>query len=72
MIIDRLKTLIKKIAITVASLLLYLPIIGGILAPMVLIIGIDLYVSWLFIGYNSTDWTWAYYIIDPVLLPFLI
>jgi len=72
MIIDLLKTILKKIAIGITSLFIYLPIIGGILAPMLLIIGIDLYISWMLIGYSYTYWTWAYYIIHPSLIPFII
>ena len=72
MTIEILKTVLKKITIGIASIFVYLPIIGGILAPMALIIGIDLYISWRIIGYNYTDWTWAYYLINPLLIPFII
>ena len=72
MTIEILKTVLKKITIGIASIFVYLPIIGGILAPMALIIGIDLYISWLLIGYNYTDWTWAYYLINPLLIPIII
>lgn len=72
MTIELLKTVLKKITIGIASIFVYLPILGGILAPMGLIIGIDLYISWILIGYSYTDWTWAYYLIKPSLIPILI
>jgi len=67
-----LKTVLKKLTIGIASIFVYLPIIAGILAPMGLIIGIDLYISWILIGYSYNDWTWAYYLINPSLIPIII
>ena len=72
MTIELLKNVLKKITIGIVSIFVYLPIIGGILAPMVLIIGIDLYISWRLIGHNYTDWTWAYFLINPLLIPIII
>ncbi len=72
MTIEILKTVLKKITIGIASIFVYLPVIGGILAPMALIIGIDFYISWKLIGYSYTDWTWAYYLINPLLIPIII
>ena len=67
-----LKTILKKVLVGIASIFLYLPIIVGILAPMVGMIGITVYFSWLIIGYNLTSWTWAYYLIPPTLIPIII
>lgn len=72
MIIEILKTILKKITIGIISIFVYLPIIVGILAPMVVIIGINLYFSWLIIGFNFTSWMWAYYLIPPILIPLVI
>jgi len=72
MIIERLKTVLKKIIAGTVSIFVYLPIIGGILAPMALIIGIDLYLSWRLIGYDYANWTWAYYLIPSTLIPIII
>ncbi len=72
MTIEILKTVLKKITIGIASIFVYLPVIGGILAPMALIIGIDFYFSWKLIGYSYAHWTWAYFLINPLLIPIII
>ena len=72
MIIEIIKTIMKKTLAGISLIFLYLPIIAGILAPMVIFIGFDVYFSWRIIGYNFTDWTWAYYLIPPILIPFII
>ena len=72
MIIEIIKTILKKVVVGIGLIYLYLPIIAGILAPMLVIIGINMYFSWHIIGYNFTDWTWAYYVIPPTLIPIII
>jgi len=72
MIFEIVKIVLKKIVVGIISIFVYLPIIGGILAPMALIIGINLYISWRLIGYNLIDWTWAYYLINPLFIPLII
>ena len=72
MIIEIIKAILKKVLVGIGFIFLYLPIIVGILAPMVVIIGINVYFSWLIIGYNFTNWTWAYYLIPPILIPIII
>ena len=72
MIIEIIKTIMKKVLAGISLLFLYLPIIAGILAPMAFFIGFDVYFSWQIIGYNFTNWTWAYYLIPPILVPIII
>lgn len=72
MTIEIVKTVLKKIIIGIVSIFLYLPVICGILAPMLLIIGINFYISWKLIGYSYVNWTWAYYLINPSLIPIII
>jgi protein-S-isoprenylcysteine O-methyltransferase Ste14 len=67
-----LHVLIKKIGLSVISFLLLLPIIAGIIAPMLWIIGGFLYLSWILIGANKSYWTWGYILIPPERLPILI
>ncbi|MHA1375596.1 MAG: methyltransferase family protein [Promethearchaeota archaeon] len=73
MIIEIIKTSLKKVLVGIGLIFLYLPIIAGILAPMVVFNTINVYFSWRIIGgYDFTDWTWAYYVIHPILIPIMI
>lgn len=67
-----IKSILKRFSLVITSIFLYLPVIAGILIPMVLILGIDMYISWRLIGYSFTSWTWAYYIIPSHLIPLII
>ena len=67
-----LRIIVEKLICGISFIILYLPITLGILAPMIVLMGWDFYISWLIIGYNFTSWTWYYYLIPPGLLPFYI
>jgi protein-S-isoprenylcysteine O-methyltransferase Ste14 len=67
------RNLLEKIIGGITFIILYIPIILGILAPMFILVGLDLYFSWYLIGSTLTDWTWYYYLIPPdFLLLFII
>jgi len=67
-----LRIVVEKLIGGISFIILYIPIILGILAPMIVLIGWDLYISWNIIGSSFTSWTWYYYLIPPGLLPFYI
>ena len=67
-----LRIVLEKLIGVISFIILYLPVILGILAPMIVQMGLDLYISWYIIGYSFTSWTWYYYLIPPGLLPFYI
>jgi len=67
-----LQTLIEKFIGGITFVILYIPIIVGILAPMLLFIRWDLYISWYLIGPNLTDWTWYYYLVPLDFVNLLI
>ena len=67
-----LRIVAEKLIGGIIFIILYLPIILGILAPMIVMMGWDFYISWHIIGYSFTSWTWYYYLIPPGLLPFYI
>ena len=67
-----LRIVLEKLIGGISFIILYLPITLGILAPMIVLMGGDLYISWYIIGYSFTSWTWYYYLIPPGLLPFYI
>ena len=62
----------EKLIGGIIYVILYIPIILGILAPMFTLIGFELYISWYLIGPTFTDWTWSYYLIPSELIPFYI
>ena len=67
-----LRLVVERLVVALSFIILYLPIILGILAPMLVVMGFDFYISWLLIGYNFTSWTWYYYLIPAGLLPLYI
>ncbi|MFW9968852.1 MAG: methyltransferase family protein [Candidatus Odinarchaeota archaeon] len=67
-----LRIIIEKFIGGITFLVLYIPIIVGILAPMLFVIAWNLYISWYIIGPNLTDWTWYYYLIPPNLVNLFI
>ena len=67
-----LRLVVERLVVVLSFIILYLPIILGILAPMVVFLGWDFYISWRLIGYNFTSWTWYYYLIPAGLLPLYI
>lgn len=67
-----LRIVVEKLVGVFSFIILYLPITLGILAPMVVVLGWDFYISWFIIGHGFTSWTWYYYLIPPELLPFYI
>ena len=67
-----LRIVVEKLICGISFILLYLPITLGILAPMLVLMGWDFYISWRIIGYSFTSWTWYYYLIPAELLPFYI
>ena len=71
-LLKHLHVLFKKVILSVISLFLLLPIIVGVIAPMLWIIGGVLYLSWILIGANKSYWTWGYILIPPEFLPILI
>ena len=66
------RIIVEKLIVVLSLLLLYLPIALGILAPMLVFLGLDFYISWRLIGSSFTSWTWNYYLIPAGLLPFYI
>ena len=67
-----LRIVVEKLVGGIIMILLYLPIILGILAPMLVVMGLDLYISWYILGNSFMAWTWYYYLIPSGLLPFYI
>ena len=67
-----LRIVAEKLIGGIGFIILYIPIILGILAPMIVMMGWDFYISWHLIGYSFTSWTWFYYLIPPGLIPFYI
>ena len=67
-----IRTVLEKAVQVIVSIFFYIPIVLGILAPMLTLIGIDLYISWSLIGSTFIDWTWGYYIIPSSSLTFIL
>jgi len=67
-----LQIVVEKLIAGISFIILYLPIILGILTPMLTMVGWDFYISWRIIGYGFTSWTWYYYLIPPGLIHFYI
>ncbi len=70
--ISKIGNVLVKIGLIFSSLSSYIPIIIGILAPMITIMGGLLYFSWIFFGYSYTSWIWYYFIIPAEMIPFVI
>ena len=51
-----LRIVVEKLIGGISLIILYLPVILGILAPMIVQMGLDLYISWHIIGYSFTTW----------------
>ena len=72
LMIKKIKTILKKLAIGINDVIVYSLIIFSILLPMFAVIGCILYFSWVIIGDNYYRWTWGYYIISLEIQPFII
>ncbi len=60
----------EKFIIVIISIFLYVPIIVGILSPMLIFFPLDLYISWSLIG--DRLWMWGYYLIPSHSLTLVI
>jgi len=70
MIKEIIKRVAEKLIVVIISIFLYVPIIVGILSPMLIFFLLDLYISWSLIG--NPQWMWDYYLIPSHSLTLVI
>ena len=67
-----LRIVVKKLLSGILFVILSLPIILGILAPMFVVMSGFYYISWNLLGPTFASWKWYYYLIPDGFLPLYI